>query len=965
MSDKLTAIKIKQPDGTYSDQILISVLAENVRYDATKGLIDQLNYLDGRISNIIAASSGSVSTQLDQDLIDIKVGNDGVTYNTPGDAVRANDQKALNTVLVQSSQPTAAQNKLWIQQTNNDEIEILTMDDLTNVVAAQYDNQSTYAIGDYVLHEGGFYRCKIAIDTAEEWTSGHWTEVKIADEVTDLKSALNYGVLNGDNLLKSETIYSNNNTAIVNNTDGTYTVGTSDYGITIFGAQITLPPGVYTLFGSPSGVGFVSTDETYQNRFIENNKTNPKTFVIDDTTNVYVGYRITSTPSESFLIAPYLKASLPYTNNIKKLDKPDNAGTEGQVLTFNSNGKAVWSDVSTDKTLSQSNKSADAKVTGDKIVHLKNINESIIGKVDLGDTNWTEGYFISPSGDISPYPTSKYSNLIPVKYFVNYMLSVVNTASSDDRCRIHGYSSNGTWLKQIDYKTLSAGQAYDLPFKILDDSIKYIRLSLAILTKVSYLREGNTISNDIDNIKNKIYYTKRNYETWILGELNSNGTINTNSAGLRTSFIYLTENASVQISKTGYKFNLARYSSEDTSNFISGSYKSASSGNSLFVDDAGYHIISIWHTDNSSFTDTSESSVVRITDESTVLTYSDYKRSDLYRPNIRFGNVPSNYYSGLLAGFSADNLSRQTTASDMFDLFNELVDGTYITKKDLGLCSDGTQHIYEYDLIPTQCDLSVEGISYIPKTMPKILITSAQHGFEKGSVYGLYYLINDIVTNWSNDPILDYLRNHVQIKIIPICNPYGFDENSYYNYNGVNLNRSYDTPGFDGTATQGTSSYGGTTPENEAETKAICHFVRDNIDATFLLDFHTNGQWAVTDQDKINWLDFAPIADPLFEKFKYVAQTHIETLSMHFSDDYNLTENSMVGHVTSGDSGYTADFPSVDCWALIQGLCGHTIEGFCGFPAGSLFTEDVCKANAEIIGNWIISVINYLNNLSD
>ena len=201
MSDKLTAIKIKQPDGTYSDQILISVLAENVRYDATKGLIDQLNYLDGRISNIIAASSGSVSTQLDQHLIDIKVGNDGVTYNTPGDAVRANDQKALNTVLVQSSQPTAAQNKLWIQQTNDDEIEILTIDDLTNVVAAQYDNQGTYTIGDYVLHEGGFYRCKVTIDTAENWTSGHWDQVTVGselgkaggsvqEEVTDLKSVI-------------------------------------------------------------------------------------------------------------------------------------------------------------------------------------------------------------------------------------------------------------------------------------------------------------------------------------------------------------------------------------------------------------------------------------------------------------------------------------------------------------------------------------------------------------------------------------------------------------------------------------------------------------------------------------------------------------------------------------------------------------------------------------------------------
>jgi len=60
-------------------------------------------------------------------------------------------------------------------------------------VADEYKASLTYAVGDIVNHLGTTYRCTTAITTEENWTAGHWTPVKIADEVTDLKSDLNYG----------------------------------------------------------------------------------------------------------------------------------------------------------------------------------------------------------------------------------------------------------------------------------------------------------------------------------------------------------------------------------------------------------------------------------------------------------------------------------------------------------------------------------------------------------------------------------------------------------------------------------------------------------------------------------------------------------------------------------------------------------------------------------------------------
>lgn len=51
--DKLTAIKIKYDDGTYSDEIPVSVLAENVEWDSTHTLVDVLGSIDVDVTGTI------------------------------------------------------------------------------------------------------------------------------------------------------------------------------------------------------------------------------------------------------------------------------------------------------------------------------------------------------------------------------------------------------------------------------------------------------------------------------------------------------------------------------------------------------------------------------------------------------------------------------------------------------------------------------------------------------------------------------------------------------------------------------------------------------------------------------------------------------------------------------------------------------------------------------------------------
>ncbi len=63
--------------------------------------------------------------------------------------------------------------------------------------------------------------------------------------------------------------------------------------------------------------------------------------------------------------------------------------------------------------------------------------------------------------------------------------------------------------------------------------------------------------------------------------------------------------------------------------------------------------------------------------------------------------------------------------------------------------------------------------------------------------------IKDLCENKDN-PFLKYVKNNLKMVIIPVANPYGYNwqetgekyGDGYYNVNGVNINRNFDTPGW-------------------------------------------------------------------------------------------------------------------------------------------------------------------------
>ena len=75
-------------------------------------------------------------------------------------------------------------------------------------LAPAYSSSSTYAVGDYVMHEGVMYECTTAITTAEAWNAAHWTAVAIATEISDLKEEIsdkpNWTVGSAEQLVSDE-----------------------------------------------------------------------------------------------------------------------------------------------------------------------------------------------------------------------------------------------------------------------------------------------------------------------------------------------------------------------------------------------------------------------------------------------------------------------------------------------------------------------------------------------------------------------------------------------------------------------------------------------------------------------------------------------------------------------------------------------------------------------------------------
>ena len=57
-----------------------------------------------------------------------------------------------------------------------------------------YDNSSTYSVGDYTRYLDKVYKCNTAIETAEDFDSSKWTQCTVLEYLKDVLNIPNTGV---------------------------------------------------------------------------------------------------------------------------------------------------------------------------------------------------------------------------------------------------------------------------------------------------------------------------------------------------------------------------------------------------------------------------------------------------------------------------------------------------------------------------------------------------------------------------------------------------------------------------------------------------------------------------------------------------------------------------------------------------------------------------------------------------
>lgn len=129
-----------------------------------------------------------------------------------------------------------------------------------------------------------------------------------------------------------------------------------------------------------------------------------------------------------------------------------------------------------DSSLTVSGAAADSKTVGDTVK-----------EGTISGATWTENYYISATGVATSSSGFRYSSLIPVKNgLYELILFRKATSSSARNTRIHGYDSNGTWVKQISvlYTPGATTGKIKTIVDCTDTSIKYIRISIIGLTEM-------------------------------------------------------------------------------------------------------------------------------------------------------------------------------------------------------------------------------------------------------------------------------------------------------------------------------------------------------------------------------------------------------------------------------------------------------------------------------------------------
>ncbi len=254
-----------------------------------------------------------------------------------------------------------------------------------------------------------------------------------------------------------------------------------------------------------------------------------------------------------------------------------------------------------------------------------------------------------------------------------------------------------------------------------------------------------------------------------------------------------------------------------------------------------------------------------------------------------------------------------------------------------------------------------------PANKPAVLIGATQHAREWAAVMSAMYAADTLVRGYGSDARITALLDRVEIFIVPVDNPDGFEftyapapngdrmwRKNRRNHGdgnfGVDLNRNWsvDWGGTGSTSTStGSEVYIGTAPFSEPESAALRDFILAHPQLVGDIDLHSYGQlvlqtWAYTNAENADYDMIDRVGTAMNEG---IAAVHDE-----------FYENGWGGSILYLSSGTMRD------WTYgTQGTLGYTIEvrdqGATGFI---LPPEQIIPTGEEVFG----ALMNFTERVS-
>jgi hypothetical protein len=774
---------------------------------------------------------------------------------------------------------------------------------LWTTLAPAYSTSATYAVGQYVTNGGKMYRCISAISSGETWTAAHWSDVKIGDELSSLKSAITD--ITGNERIELQ--YINKYISLSSDPVNLTQQSLSGYGCGYWECS--------------EGDQFVITGSTYGaaawlHCFLDSDRN-----------------KLTNTPispaNNRLIIAPENAAYLVVnTNNIStfKLYK-------GNYL------KNIVSDLEAGlETVNTTKADAEKFTTLSNAFDLLNNYSEVV---------YTPGKMYRTSN--STVSTTPEDNS-------DFCCALVPCTEGD----LFTVTGEGGYVAHYCVFIDSSGNKladYGVPAAWAENVVVIAPKNAAYLVLNNYNALGTPKCNKNGRLYEKYIFDMDDFEEG--GLSSADGTETTASRFRSKDYLDLSDIIKINAHSSN-RVALFCYTSESASSFIGIFNGSAigTFGNVAWLTSVDFARIKCNPTyrnlkyriefENTSVDGGEKYQIINSAQVAINALEEKIEKTNKTTEYIQeqINEINSDLFVSDRYFISDDRISVAASSSDLFALYDALVTAypSVVSKNTL---TSGSLTNYEYVLTYGNYNASGQRARDAEIVKPTILITTGVHGDEKSAIMSTYALIKAMCEG--KYPASSILAK-CKIRIIPCVTAWGFDNNKRWNANGVNINRNFDA----GWTAQGeayTSDYSGTGPASEDETKIVQNWI-DAYKSSALVhfDFHNSGFTS-----EVSYLSIKTNAEnAVAVKKEYL--NHICDISGYWESKREMSPTSLI----FGYTGYSYTGGGCDAYGTSQGVFSSLIETSWNQNSTGLHSNKTIGIGCEALSCILLAIVEAL-----